>query len=52
VAIAPTPQSAANAQDAGAPSETQGLLLLVTVVGLGIPTLLVIMLVATVLTRR
>jgi hypothetical protein len=51
VAIAPTPQ-APNAADAGPPSETQSLLLLVTVVALGIPALLVMTLLATVLTRR
>ena len=51
VAIASTPQLA-NAADAGAPSETQTLLLLVTVVALGIPALLVMTLLATVLTRR
>ena len=52
VAIAPTPRSAANAPDTGAPSETQSLVLLVTMVVLGIPTLIVMTLVATVLTRR
>ena len=51
VAIAPTPQ-VANPADPGAPSETQTLLLLVTVVALGIPALLVMTLLATVLTRR
>jgi hypothetical protein len=51
VAIAPIPQ-AANAADAGAPSDTQSMLLLVTVVALGIPALLVMTLLATVLTRR
>jgi hypothetical protein len=51
VAIAPTPR-AANAADAGAPTETQNLILLITVVALGIPALLVMTLLATVLTRR
>jgi hypothetical protein len=51
VAIAPTPQ-AANAADTGPTSETQSLLLLVSVVALGVPTLLVMTLLATVLTRR
>ena len=48
----PTPRVAANEPGSGAPSETQSLLLLVTVVGLGIPALIVMTLVATVLTRR
>ena len=51
VAIAPTLKPA-DAVDPGAPSDTQGLFLLVTIVLLGIPALLVITLVATVLTRR
>jgi hypothetical protein len=51
VAIAPTPQ-AANAADTGPRSETQSLLLVVTLLGLGVPTLLVMTLLATVLTRR
>jgi hypothetical protein len=51
VAIAPTVQ-AANAADTGATSETQSLFLLVTIVLLGIPAVLVMTLLATVLTRR
>jgi hypothetical protein len=51
VAIAPMPQ-AANAADSAAPSDMQNLFLLVTVVALGIPALLVMTLLATVLTRR
>ena len=51
MAIAPTPQGL-NAADTGAPSDTQGLLLLVSAVALGIPTLIVMTLLATVLTRR
>jgi hypothetical protein len=51
VAIAPTLKPA-DAVDPGAPSDTQSLFLLVTVVLLGIPALLVMTLLATVLTRR
>jgi hypothetical protein len=51
VAIAPTLRPA-DAVDAGAPSDTQSLFLLVTIVLLGIPALLVMALLATVLTRR
>ena len=51
MAIAPTVQ-AANAADAGGTSDTQSLFVLVTVILLGIPALLVMTLLATVLTRR
>jgi hypothetical protein len=51
VAIAPTLKPAV-AVDTGAPSDTQSLFLLVTVVLLGIPALLIMTLLATVLTRR
>jgi hypothetical protein len=51
VAIGPEAK-AANAADAGPPSETQSLLLLVSLVALGIPALFVMTLLATVLTRR
>ena len=51
MAIAPSTQGA-NAADAASPSETQSLFFLVTVVLLGIPALLVMTLLATVLTRR
>jgi len=51
VALAPT-VAAANAADTGSPSDTQSLFWLITVVLLGIPTLLVMTLLATVLTRR
>jgi hypothetical protein len=49
--MAPTAQ-AANAADTGGTSETQSLFLLVTIVLLGIPAVLVMTLLATVLTRR
>jgi hypothetical protein len=51
LAVAPTVQ-AANAADTGAPSDTQSVFVLITVVLLGIPVLLVMTLLATVLTRR
>jgi hypothetical protein len=51
VAIAPTPRTA-NAADTGGPPDTQNLFLVVTVVLLGVPALLVMTLLATVLTRR
>ena len=51
VAIAPVAQ-AANAADTGSPSNTQSLFWLMTAVLLGIPVLLVMTLLATVLTRR
>ena len=51
VAIAPTLKPA-TAADTGTPSDTQSLFLLVTVILLGIPALLVMTLLATVLTRR
>jgi len=51
VAIAPTLKPA-EAVDTGAPSDTQSLFLLVTAALLGIPALLVMTLLATVLTRR
>jgi hypothetical protein len=51
VAIAPTLKPA-TAVDTGTPSDTQSLFLLVTVILLGIPALLVMTLLATVLTRR
>lgn len=51
VAIAPTLKPA-NAADTGGPSEPQTLFILVTVVLLGVPTLVVMTLLATVLTRR
>ena len=52
VAIAPTPQAAANAVDTGAPGDTQNLLLLLTVVCMAVPVLVTMTLVATVLIRR
>ena len=51
VALAPTVQGA-NAADPGSPSDPQSLFLLMTVVLLGIPALLLMTLLATVLTRR
>jgi hypothetical protein len=51
VALAPTAQ-AASAADTGSPSDTQSLFLLMTITLLGIPVLLVMTLLATVLTRR
>jgi hypothetical protein len=51
VAIAPTLKPA-NAADTGGPPDPQNLFLLVTVVLLGVPALLVMTLLATVLTRR
>jgi hypothetical protein len=51
VAVAPTLQ-AANAADPGGTSDTQSLFLLITVVLLGVPALVVMALLATVLTRR
>jgi hypothetical protein len=51
VAVAPVTQ-AANAADSGSPSGTQSLFFLITVVLLGVPALLVMTLLATVLTRR
>jgi hypothetical protein len=51
VAIAPTLKPA-DAVDTSAPSDTQSLFLLVTIVLLGIPGLLLMTLLATVLTRR
>jgi len=51
VAIAPVVQ-AANAADTGSPSGTQSLFWLMTAVLLGIPALLIMTLLATVLTRR
>jgi len=51
IAVAPSTQ-AANAADTGSPSETQSLFFLITVILLGIPALLVMTLLATVLTRR
>ena len=51
VAIAPTPKTA-NAADTGGPPDTESLFLVVTVVLLGVPALLVMTLLATVLTRR
>jgi hypothetical protein len=49
--VAPTLQ-AANAADRGGTSDTQSLFLLITVVLLGVPALVVMALLATVLTRR
>ncbi|HKV30739.1 MAG TPA: hypothetical protein VJT14_06965 [Candidatus Dormibacteraeota bacterium] len=51
VAIAPTLKPA-DVADTRAPSDTQSLFLLVTIFLLGIPALLVMTLLATVLTRR
>jgi hypothetical protein len=51
VAVAPTLKPA-NAADTGGPADGQNLFLLVTVVLLGVPALLVMTLLATVLTRR
>jgi hypothetical protein len=51
VALAPTAQ-AASAAATGSPSDTQSLFLLMTITLLGIPVLLVMTLLATVLTRR
>ena len=51
VALAPTVLGA-NAADTGSGSDTQSLFLLITIVLLGIPALLVMTLLATVLTRR
>src|SRR2546425_448597 len=51
VALAPTVQGA-NAADTGSPPDTQSLFLLMTLVLLGVPALLVMTLLATVLTRR
>ena len=51
VALAPTVLGA-NAADTGSGSDTQSLFLLITIVLLGIPVLLVMTLLATVLTRR
>jgi hypothetical protein len=51
VAIAPTLKSG-NAADTGGPSDTQNLFLLAAIVVLGIPALLIMTLLATVLTRR
>jgi hypothetical protein len=50
VAIAPTPQTA-NAADAGGP-ETPSLFVVATLLLLGVPALVVMTLLATVLTRR
>ena len=54
VAMAPTPQvaNAANATDQPGRSDTQSLFFLVIVVLLGLPALLLMTLLATVLTRR
>jgi hypothetical protein len=52
IAIGPAPQVAAIAGDSGAPSDTQNLFLLFTVVLVAIPVLLTMTLLATVLTRR
>jgi hypothetical protein len=51
VAVAPTLEHA-NAADTGGTSEPQTLFLLVTLVLLGVPALVVMTLLATVLTRR
>jgi len=51
VALAPTAQ-AASAADTGSPSDRQSLFLLMTVVLVGVPALLLMTLLATVLTRR
>jgi hypothetical protein len=51
VAIAPALKPA-DGVDSGAPSDTQSLFLLVTIVLLGVPALLIMTLLATVLTRR
>jgi hypothetical protein len=51
VAIAPTLKPA-DAVDTAAPSDTQSVFLLITIVLLSIPALLVMALLATVLTRR
>jgi hypothetical protein len=51
VAIAPTLKPA-DAVETGVSSDTQSLFLLVTIVLLGIPALLIMTLLATVLTRR
>jgi len=51
IAITPTLKPA-NAADTGGPADPQNLFLLVTVVLLGVPALLVMTLLATVLTRR
>ena len=51
MALAPTAQ-AASAADTGSPSDTQSLFLLMTVVLVGVPALLLMTLLATVLTRR
>jgi hypothetical protein len=57
LAVAPTTPvaqaaNAANTADAGAPSDTQSLFFVVMVVLLGLPALLLMTLLATVLTRR
>jgi len=51
VALAPTVR-APNVADTGSPSDTQSLFLLMTVVLVGVPALLLMTLLATVLTRR